>query len=346
MPYLFTCSIKLILYIYLRHSAPLMRIGFFMKWDKGRSFQAGKNAIGEELYFESMCKYLRQIPQVDSAELYAPNALPEQKLDLMVHVNDTAPQGIADKEVLYLQNGYPQGADKELEALAGNGYDGCILLSDKLLDVHRSNGHEGVCIPLGADTDLFHPCDEEPDLAFDVSYVGNDIKGKERTERYLLPAARFNLGLYGNWDIGNKWRNTVLGVIDRSYYPRYRIKLSRLTRGKIPQEQMPALYSSSKINLNITLQDAVDWDFWNLRPLEIMACGGFLLTDRFPNLEKEFRGGAAFTGGGAEMAADIEYFLENDNERRAIAHRGMEIVRERHSIKDRAQRIYAYLKLI
>lgn len=218
------------------------------------------------------------------------------------------------------------------------------MLSDRLLDVHRSKGFDGVNIPLGADTEFFHPREKDPSLAYDISYVGNDIKGKERTERYLMPASRFNLGLYGNWAIDHRLKNSFLSRIGRSYYERYRVELSKLCQGKIPQEQLPILYSSARINLNITLQDAVDWDFWNLRPLEIMACGGLLMTDRFPSLEREFEGGAVFTDGGDAMVKEIEYYLKNDDERANIARRGMEIVRERHSIKDRARDVYNYLR--
>lgn len=323
-----------------------MHIGFFMKWEKGFSSRPGSNVIGEELYFEAMCRYLRELPDVGSAELYAPNHLPEDKIDVMVHVNDTPPSNIADLNVLYLQNGYGKGADVVLEGLTKNGYDGYILLSDKLLNVHRSKGFDGVNIPLGADTELFHPREKDPSLEYEVSYVGNDIKGKERTERYLMPATSFNLGLYGNWAIGNPVRNDILSRLGMSYYERYRVELSKLSRGKIPQEQLPVLYSSARINLNITLQDAVDWDFWNLRPLEIMACGGLLMTDRFPSLERDFAGGAVFTDGGEDVVKDIEHYLDNEDERERIARRGMETVRERHTIKDRAINVYEYLKTV
>ena len=315
-----------------------------MKWGKGLSSQAGRNVIGEELYFEAICRYLREMPGVDSAEVFAPNHFPREKLDVMVHVNDTVPTNIADRNVLYLQNGYPHGADVALENLTQNGYDGYILLSDKLLEVHRSKGFDGINIPLGADIEFFHPRDNDLSLSFDVSYVGNDIKGKERTERYLMPATRFNLGLYGKWEIGNRRRNDLLSRFGMSYYERYRVKLSKISRGKIPQELLPVLYSSARINLNITLQDAVDWDFWNLRPLEIMACGGFLMTDRFPGLEREFEGGAVFTDGGKDLVKDIEYYLDNDGERSRIAKKGMELVRERHSIEHRAREVCDYLR--
>lgn len=321
-----------------------MHIGFYMKWEKGLSSQPRRNVIGEEYYIEAMCRCLRELSGVESAELYAPNHLPEKKIDVMVHLNDTAPMGVADRNVLYPQNGHAQGSDVALEELTKNGYDGYILLSEKLINVHRSKGFDGAHIPYGADIELFYPRDKDLSLECDVSYAGNDIKGKERTERYLLPATRFNLGLYGNWAIGNPVRNDILSRFGLSPYERYRITLSKMSRGNISPERLPMLYSSSRINLNVTQQDAVDWDFWILRPLEVMACGGFLISDRIPCLEREFAGGAVFTDGGEGLVKNIEYYLDNEDERERIARRGIEIVRERHSIKDRARDLYEYLR--
>ena len=48
-------------------------------------------------------------------------------------------------------------------------------------------------LPFGVDTDLFYPRDPESEYKFEVCYVGNDIKGEQRTTRYLLPAVNFNL---------------------------------------------------------------------------------------------------------------------------------------------------------
>ena len=56
----------------------------------------------------------------------------------------------------------------------------------------------------------------------------------------------------------------------------------------------------------------MDRDFLNLRPLEIMACGGFLISDRIPCLEREFNGGAVFTDGGSDPVEKISTYLEDE----------------------------------
>lgn len=321
-----------------------MRIGFYMKWDKGNSFKARGNVIGDELYFEAIAKYLRKIPDIESAEVYAPNFLPEKKIDFMIHLNDTAPNGYADREVLYLQNGYSEGNDRVLMRLSKNGYDGYILLSESMLEVHHANGLEGVVVPFGADTEYCRPRPPDPSLAYDVAFVGNDIKGTERTERFLMPATRFNLGLFGNWALPpKKGMERIVPYLRDRKHPSYRVALSRISKGKIPYDLLPDLYSNAKINLNFTLQDSVNWDLLTNRPFEVLACGGFLISDRYPGIEKALHGGAAFTDGNEDQIEKIEYYLERPEERARIAKLGMENVRENHSLISRSGAIHKYL---
>lgn len=321
-----------------------MRIGFFMKWNKGDSHKPGNNIIGEEFYFESMARYLSRIQGVESVELYAPNSLPGSKLDFMIHINDTAPGGYAEKEVLYLQNGYPEGNDKALLRLSKNHYDGYILLSERILEFHHLNHLSGVVVPFGADLDLFRPCPPDASLAYEVAYVGNDIKGSERTERFLMPATRFNIGLFGNWGLPpRRGFERVFPWMMNRRYPRYRVALSRISKGKMSFDRLPVLYSSTKINLNFTHQDSVNWNLMSTRPFEVLASGGFLISDGYPAIERALGGGVAFTDGNEEQVKTIQYYLENPEERAKIAKRGMEIVREKHSLMERSRAVLEYL---
>ena len=87
----------------------------------------------------------------------------------------------------------------------------------------------------------------------------------------------------------------------------------------------------------------MDRDFLNLRPLEIMACGGFLISDRIPCLEREFNGGAVFTGGGSDPVEKISTYLEDEEARKRITHYRMELVHEWHSIRNRSKAVHEYL---
>ena len=116
-----------------------------------------------------------------------------------------------------------------------------------------------------------------------------------------------------------------------------------MSRGKIPQEKVPILYSSTKINLNCTAQDCVDWDVITLRAFEVLACRGFLITDKVPIAEKAMQGCIVFTDGGDDLKEKIEYYLSNEKEREKIADRGYEYVLKNATIDSRMNELFNYL---
>ena len=126
--------------------------------------------------------------------------------------------------------------------------------------------------------------------------------------------------------------------------PEYKLDFYRLSRGKIPQEDVPLLYSSSKINLNCTHQDCVDWDVITLRTFEVLACRGFLITDKVPIAENTMQGCMVFTNGGNDLTEKIQYYLEHDTEREKIAQKGYEYVTRCATIEMRMKELISYLE--
>lgn len=313
-----------------------MKIGFYLKWNKGSLNSGAGNVIGDELHGEVMCKTLRQYKNVRLAELYAPNYLPKEKLDVMVYLNDTLPnEKWANNHVLYFQNAYKEGAYTKLKKFYQHGYNGYAFMSYKLLEMHKKTGRSGIYLPFGVDDNLFTPQLVNKDFEYEVAYIGNDIKGKERTMRYLLPATRFNMGLYGNWDVPNTSENES-----------YIHTLKSISKGKIPQKLVPSLYSSAKINLNVTHQDCVDWDVITLRTYEVLACKGFLITDRVPSAEALLKDCVIFTDGDDDLVEKVEYYLAHESERKKIAENGYEFAKKHTPIKARMADLYHYLEEI
>lgn len=316
-----------------------MKIGFYIQWPKG-SLAAKGNVIGDELHATGMCKALRRLG-AECCELYAPNYLPQEKLDVMVYLNDTPPKDEwAAKHVLYMQNAFGEGSDKALVRLREMRFDGYAFISKKLLSLHRDAGFHGIWLPFGVDTDVFRPAQAGERYSHDVAYIGNDIKGKERTLLYLEPATQFDFALYGNWYL--HWRRKIKFW---QVLP-YQWKFSHISRGKIPQEDVPLLYSRSKINLNCTAQDCVDWDVITLRTFEILACKGFLITDRVPAAEIELAGSVVFTDGGKDLREKIRYYLTRPDERKTMAEKGYEYVMKNATAISRMEMLLAYLKEI
>jgi len=161
--------------------------------------------------------------------------------------------------------------------------------------------------------------------------------------RYLSPAVSFDFGLFGNWKIPNALFRYLKGW---EKLPPYKKAFNSISKGRIPQDKVPVLYSSAKINLNCTLQSCVDWNVVTLRTYEILACRGFLISDRIPFAEENMKDTMVFTDGHEDLTEKIRYYLEHEDERDAIARRGYQYVTEQASISARANELYKYLQRI
>lgn len=320
-----------------------MKIGFYIKWDKF-SLSSSGNVIGDELWGESLCKAISKQYKDIKAELYAPNYLPKNKLDLMIYLNDTKPnENFASRHILYLQNGYGDKAERLIEKMVKNNYDGYVFFSNRLKDIFdkKHGTKESLYLPFGVDTEIFSPQKYNPSYDFDCSYIGNDIKGEDATMKYIYPAKDFDFGLFGNWEHSlhkiKFWKN-----FERK--APYKKLFNKLSKGRVPQEEVPALYSSSKINLNFTLQSCIDWDVITLRTYEVLACKGFLITDIVPSAKATMSECMVFTTGNDDLKEKILYYLNNVKERNKIAQNGYEYVVKFASIDYRASELINYIK--
>ena len=101
-------------------------------------------------------------------------------------------------------------------------------------------------------------------------------------------------------------------------------------------EQMPKVFRRSKINLNITLRSILSGV--PLRVLDIMAAGGFVITDYHKEIAEYFTDGEdlvmAYTP--QDMVQKTAYYLEHDDERKEIAIKGQQKVFDK----------FAYTKLL
>lgn len=106
--------------------------------------------------------------------------------------------------------------------------------------------------------------------------------------------------------------------------------LQKYRRGMVDyHRQMPIVFAHSKINLNITLRSIRSGI--PLRVLDIMACGGFVITNWQPEIAEYFEEGRdiVFFRSAEECLNKIKYYLAHDEERRAIAIAGQRSVKER-----------------
>lgn len=91
----------------------------------------------------------------------------------------------------------------------------------------------------------------------------------------------------------------------------------------IPWNEMINIFRSSKINLNFTRTEGKK-PGWKARILEVVNAGGFLLTEYRPTIEEYFDIGKEIVcfRNADEMIDKITYYLNHEEERRAIAKAG------------------------
>lgn len=106
-------------------------------------------------------------------------------------------------------------------------------------------------------------------------------------------------------------------------------------------QEMPEVFCSSKINLNITLRSITSGI--PLRALDIMGAGGFLLSNYQPELDEYFKNGeeCVLFEHSEDMMEKIEYFLSHDKEREEIARNGFYKVHEAFSYPKMLQKIFS-----
>lgn len=105
-------------------------------------------------------------------------------------------------------------------------------------------------------------------------------------------------------------------------------------------EELPWIYAASKINLNPTLK-AIHSGI-SLRAFDITACGGFMLTNRQPELEELFIEGeeVGVYGSIEEFVEKLEYYMSHEDERVKIAEAGKMRCFQSHGMDKRLKEIF------
>lgn len=107
--------------------------------------------------------------------------------------------------------------------------------------------------------------------------------------------------------------------------------------------EMPFVFANSKINLNISLRSITSGI--PLRALDIMGCGGFLLTNYQPELDLYFSNGTDYVyfSDTADLLEKAEYYLSHPKEREEIASNGLERVTTDFSYEHQIKQMFSLL---
>lgn len=105
-------------------------------------------------------------------------------------------------------------------------------------------------------------------------------------------------------------------------------------------DEMPFVFASSKINLNMTIPNIENGI--SLRVFDVLSAGGFLMTDYRPELENLFDidKDLVVYDGTTDLIKKAKYYLKHDKERELIKARGFNKLQELHTYR---HRIYTML---
>jgi spore maturation protein CgeB len=151
-----------------------------------------------------------------------------------------------------------------------------------------------------------------------VYAVGTEITGRERYTILALLQSRCKVNLYSGDTDERLDKVNFKGMVDYD-------------------TQMPEVFRHSKINLNISLsliQSGIP-----MRVLDVLACGGFLLTNYQPEIAEYFENGRELViyEDYVDLVQKVQYYLAHDEERKEIARNGQRAVRERFNFDDRVK---------
>lgn len=151
--------------------------------------------------------------------------------------------------------------------------------------------------------------------------IDRQVTVMERRKMIQLLEGRTNFKLYTSSDTSIYPKVNNCGRVD--YYT-----------------EMPKVFKHSDINLNVTLRSIRSGI--PLRVLDVIAAGGFLLTNVQPELELFFKEGESIATFQSleEMDEKIDFYLANDAARKRIIENGYRIVENQFDFKVRLPQIF------
>jgi len=135
------------------------------------------------------------------------------------------------------------------------------------------------------------------------------LSSKERIDYLQLIGNKYDLYLFSGDSKSKEVNARFMGTVDHD-------------------TRMPVVFNHTKINLNFTTRNIHSGV--PLRVLDVLASEGFLLTAYQPEIDELFENGKELVmfSDEREMMEAIEYYLNHDDERKAIARNGYKKVAE------------------
>ena len=156
--------------------------------------------------------------------------------------------------------------------------------------------------------------------------INREITARERLEFVIDISKKFGMDLYSHDEKLSIPGCHNHGIVD--YY-----------------DMAPYIFKNVKINLNISLRSIATGI--PLRCFDIIGAGGFLLTNYQADFDDCFVAGEDYVyyDSKQDMLDKIEYYLQHDEERNAIAQHGMQTALLNHSFNQRVEEMLDIMNL-
>lgn len=215
-------------------------------------------------------------------------------------------------------NDYTSGYLKAIMKMQGELYGSFIL--EELLTDNILRELQRVC-PIQKGEDEW-----ETDAWIYANYfLARKLTGEQRREQLELLGQKYSVKLFTPEQTPNMEHVMNCGSVDY-------------------EKEMPIVFKNSKINLNMTLRSIHTGI--PLRAMDIMGCGGFLLTNYQEDFLEYFEPGVdyVFYSDRKELMELTDYYMNHEEERLEIARNGYQKVKDGHTYRNRIEYLLMRMK--
>ncbi len=181
--------------------------------------------------------------------------------------------------------------------------------------IRQSSLHNPAVIPLATNPDRFTPGEPDMSLRCDYTFAGSAWGGPRDIVDNLEVRPQEDFKLFGKgWDRFGRG--------------------TRYWRGHLAYDRLPALYSSTKIVLDDTVEPNLP--SLNSRVFDALAAGALVITDNEHGSEEWFEGLLPTYSDRSELREQLDHFLSDTQARSDLVDQLRELVLDRHTYARRA----------
>jgi len=221
----------------------------------------------------------------------------------------------AHLNILWIVSGFDGVSAQEADR-----YDLVLVASHRLADSLRSRVDVPVVfMPLAADERHFHTVDMKPDHAPDVLFVGDNRAHSEPVVASVVEQG-LAVGIYGRgWSKEGQNRLVI--------------------SNDMPAAELATLYASARVVVTSHDAEMREAGFLSQQVFDVLASGGVIVSDEVAGLDELFGDLVPTYDGPEQLRETVQMLLEEDARRKEISKAASTLVRNEHSLAQRAASI-------